>query len=141
MKIELGTIDQENYVDKAHAVIKQLNTVPKDNRKNRQNNPLPSTNQIRNLLAMTDDIYNEVVNDPSKALSEDVISRIQYFRVRCYYESGRDKKVENFCKRSNIFNILEELLKTNHRTKDHYILFNRYMEALTAFHRYETTER
>ena len=51
-------LNNDNYVDLAEKAIKSL-----DNEKNDRGRPIRvvTTSQIRNLLAMTADIYNEVM--------------------------------------------------------------------------------
>ena len=55
----MKTINQEHYVDEAQSVIERLKV-----KRDRNGKPigLLTTSKIRNLLAMTDDIYNDVVN-------------------------------------------------------------------------------
>ena len=97
---------------------------------------LVTTSKIRNLLAMTADIYNQVLVCQEEVLSDDICGRIEYLRVRFMYEYGRDdskeRKVKNFIDKTNILVLLKEVGKTKHN----YILFSKYMEALIAFHKY-----
>ena len=80
-------LSQENDVDKAEKVIKSL-AVP--NKMGRID--MITTSQIRNLLAMTADIYNEVCLSLDETLSEEILGKIQYLRVRFVYEAGRDPR-------------------------------------------------
>ena len=95
-----------------------------------------TTSKLRNLLAMTADIYNQVLVCQEEVLSDDICGRIEYLRVRFMYEYGRDdskeRKVKNFIDKTNILVLLKEVGKTKHN----YILFSKYMEALIAFHKY-----
>ena len=52
-------LTEDNYVDIAERAIKKLS---EEKNKNGRPIPLVTTSKIRNLLAMTADIYNEVVN-------------------------------------------------------------------------------
>lgn len=94
-----------------------------------------TTSKIRNILAMTADIYNDV-NDPSEMkggiLSENIQARIRYLKIRIIYESGRENDVKNFVEESCIVDIINTIgdKKTN------YIRFSRYMEALVAYRKY-----
>lgn len=81
---------------------------------------------------MTSDIYNDVINLQSDALSSEITSRIEYLRLRCIYEAGRDKIVKDFIKESQLIDVINEI----NGSKANYILFNRYMEALVAFHKF-----
>lgn len=122
-------INNENYVDEAEKVIKELK-VMKD--KHDKTMPMVTTSKIRNLLAMAADIYNDVSNSSSERLNADVCSRIEYLRVRVIYEAGREQTVKNFVEKAGLINILKSI----NGEKKNYILFNRYMEALVAFHRF-----
>ncbi len=122
-------ITEENYVDEAEKVIIELKDLKDKNGKTIQ---MVTTSKIRNLLAMSADIYNEVMALPEDKLSQDLNSRIQYLRVRFMYECGREKAVKNFVEKSG----LTDVLKNVNGSKKNYILFNRYMESLVAFHKY-----
>ena len=88
--------------------------------------------QLRNLLAMTADIYNQILIYPSEKLDDELVGRIEYLRVRVMYECGREPKVKEFVKKAEIIDILKEI----NTSKKNYLLFSRYMEALIAFHKY-----
>ena len=94
--------------------------------------PIVTTSKLRNLLAMSADIYNEVMNEKEERLNEDICARIEYLRVRFLYEAGREPAVKNLVNESGIM----ELLKNVNANKKNYILFNRYMEALVAFRKF-----
>lgn len=123
------TLEQGTYVQKAENVIKKLS------RKDKWGNEvgLITTSQIRNLLAMTADIYNEVRLLRDDNLGEDICGRIQYLKVRFLYEAGRDpKKMGPFVNEAQIIRCLDEI----GTDKGRYILFSRYMEALVAYHKF-----
>lgn len=94
-----------------------------------------TTSKIRNILAMTADIYNDV-NDPSEMkggiLSENIQARIRYLKIRIIYESGRENDVKNFVEESCIVDIINSIGDE----KANYIRFSRYMEALVAYRKY-----
>ena len=121
-------LDNENFVDQAEKAIESLNTA-RDNRGKAIH--VVTTSQIRNLLAMTSDIYNEVMLLREDALDERVKGRIAYLRVRCIYESGRNESVKVFVKNSKLLDILPTIA-----TRKDYILFSHYMEALVAWRKY-----
>lgn len=93
---------------------------------------MATTSKIRNLLAMTTEIYNEVQNITGELLSDDIIGRINYLKIRVVYEAGREPSVKNLVETAEILQHIDEI-KGN---KKQYILFSRYMEALVAYHRY-----
>lgn len=115
-------ITENNYVDRAEQVIKNLN----------KKQPKLTTSKIRNLLAMSADIYNVVLTNAEDTLSSEIQSRINYLRVRFLYEAGRDDAVRYFVDESEITN----KLKSIGGSKKEYILYYRYLESLVAFHRY-----
>lgn len=123
-------ITEGNYVDEAEKVIKKLSS--QINKKTQKKEPMVTTSKIRNLLAMTTDIYNEVRMKHEDNLDEDLCGRIQYLRIRFVYEAGRDNAVKKFVEESHILNILQEIKGS----RKNYLLFNRYMESLIAFHKF-----
>ena len=126
-------INEENYVEKAEKTIKYLKTENKD-RKGR-NKKMLTTSQIRNLLAISADIYNEIMNEPAESgdkMSAELNGRINYLKVRFIYEAGREEKVKDFVEITDILKIMDSI----QGSKRNYLLFSRYMEALVAFHRY-----
>ena len=92
---------------------------------------LLTVSQIRNLLSMSADIYNEVLEYPEEKLSEELLDRIRYLTARFYYEAGRDEKVKAFINESQLVRILKAV-----KTKKDYIQYYHCLEALVAFHRY-----
>ncbi len=122
-------VNEQNYVDEAEKVIQSL--MGKKDQRGRDI-PIVTTSKLRNLLAMSADIYNEVMNEKEEQLNEDICARIEYLRVRFLYEAGREPAVKNLVNESGIM----ELLKNVNANKKNYILFNRYMEALVAFRKF-----
>ena len=123
-------INKSNYVDKAEKVIQKL--VEDSKEKNRGKVNIVTTSKIRNLLAMTADIYNQVLVYTNEKLNEDISGRIEYLRVRFMYECGREPKVKDFVQEAEIIEILKEI----EQSKKNYLLFSNYMEALVAFHKF-----
>ena len=117
-------INENNYVDKAEEAIKSL--VEESKQKCRGKVNIVTTSKIRNLLAMTADIYT------SEKLDDEICGRIEYLRIRFIYECGREPKVKAFVKQAEILEILKEI----RQSKKNYLLFSKYMEALIAFHKY-----
>lgn len=122
----MNIINEGNYSDVAQKVIKTLLQPNKNGMIN-----IISTSQLRNILAMSADIYNQVV-PLEKDLTDEINSRIEYLRVRCFYEAGRERLVKDFMRKSQIPEILREI----NGEKKNFILFNHYLEALVAFRKY-----
>ena len=128
-------INEENYVKKAEQVIKTLSEKTENRRGRVIQKSMLTTSQIRNLLAVSSDIYNEIMNDSAEKgdkLSTELCGRINYLKVRLIYEAGRDTKVRDFVETTEVLRILDSI----QGSKKNYLLFSRYMEALVAFHRY-----
>lgn len=115
-------------LDKVENTIKELKT-----KKNQRGKPigLLTVSQIRNLLAMSADILNEVLEYPKENLSEELLDRVSYLTVRFYYEAGRDEKVKSFIETAKLLPFLKGI-----KTRKQYIQYYQYMEALVAFHKY-----
>lgn len=122
-------ITQENYVDEAEKSIYELQN--KEDKRGKKIE-MVTTSKIRNLLSMTADIYNVVINTDEDKLNQDICSRIEYLRVRFMYEAGKEPKVKALLDNTCII----EMLKQINGSKKNYILFSQYMESLVAFHRY-----
>ncbi len=118
MILENGT-----YVKKAEEVMKTHS----------QSKKVVTTSQIRNLLALTADIYNEVMISKDEKLNEDIKSRLNYLKVRFVYEAGRtgNDAVKDFVEKAEILKCLDEI----QGRRDNCLLFSRYMEALVAYHK------
>lgn len=115
-------------LDKVENTTKVLKT-----KKNQRGKPigLLTVSQIRNLLAMSADILNEVLEYPEENLSEELLDRVSYLTVRFYYEAGRDEKVKSFIETAKLLPFLKSI-----KTRKRYIQYYQYMEALVAFHKY-----
>lgn len=122
-------LTEENYVERAEQVIKSL--CKKEDRFGNQLD-LVTTSKLRNLLAMTASIYNEVLNWQSEELSKDLIGRISYLKIRFVYEAGRDSQVSKLIDAADILTCLEEI----RGKRSQYIIFSRYMEALVAYRKF-----
>lgn len=121
-------LQNDTYVQKAEGVITALtkNT-------DKWGNPvMVTTSQIRNLLGMTTDIFNEVRTIKEEKLPEEIRGRINYLKIRCLYEAGRDDKVKQFVEKGEIIACIDEIQGLRSR----YLLFSKYMEALVAYHKY-----
>lgn len=122
-------LNHNNYVDFAE---KAINNLLK--RKDRKGRPISivTTSKLRNLLSMTQDIYNEVINSKEETLSEEMIGRINYLKIRVIYEAGRDESVKALVEEAELIDHINEI----NGSRQQYILFSRYMEALVAFRKF-----
>lgn len=125
--IEYRKLDKNNYVNIAENAIKSL-----EKSKNEAGVKVLTTSKIRNLLAMTAAIYNDIIDSKKEELSDDIIGDIQYLKVRFLYESGREPSVKAFTQISNILKYIDDI----DGSREGFILFSRYMEALVAFRKF-----
>ena len=112
----------ENYVDQAERTMKNI-----FNQKVKL-----TTSKIRNILSMISDIYNIEINRTETVLLPDSQNRIQMIRVRLAYECGREEAVKRFVEKAYLLNYIKGI----HDSRDEFIRFARYMEALVAYHRF-----
>ncbi len=128
-------INDSNYVEKAEKVIRQLNEKAGIGRNGKQN-PIVSTSQLRNILAMSADIYNMAILNSGDQLSEEIKGKLEYLKIRIVYDAGREAKVKDLVKIANILEILSEI----NGSKKNFILFNHYLEAIVAYRKFLGTK-
>lgn len=121
-------LEYDTYVAGAEKAIKTLS----EKKDRRGNLDMVTTTQLRNLLAMTTDIYNELCISMEEKLNEDIRGRINYLKVRFLYEAGRQRQVKEFVNTAQIIEAIDEIKGS----RKNYMLFNKYMEALVAYHRF-----
>ena len=122
-------INEENYVAKAESVILKLS---KQVDKQGKVVAMVTNSKIRNLLSMSADIYNQVLDCKEDKLPQELNGRIEYLRVRYIYEAGREPRVKDLVIQGELLEIMKEI----QGSKKNYILYNHYMEALVAFKRF-----
>lgn len=129
-------LNDGNYVEKAEQVIKGLladaDKESKRKTRGRDQVKIVSTSKLRNILAMSSDIYNLANMSVSENLSEDINSQIEYLKIRIIYEAGRDKDVNDLVTKAKLIECIGEI-KGN---KKNFIQFNRYLEAIVAYRKY-----
>ncbi len=92
-----------------------------------------TTSKIRNVLAKVSEIYNDVRAENDEVLSLDLQSRIEYLKVRLVYECGREPRVvKPFVVKAKLLDLLNSIGDSRQK----FIEFARYMEALVAYHRF-----
>ena len=133
-------ITEENYLDHAEKVIKELQA----------ESAMITTSQIRNILANISDIFNVVQRAKhSGDLPSEVRSKIRELTMHCYYAAGREDKVKKFFLRSSLFMNLKGILEASSETnkempetlrnvgeKERFLMLHKYMESLVAFQRF-----
>lgn len=122
-------LTDENYVQMAEKAMNELCTMR--DKKGKEVKPV-TTSKIRNLLAMTASIYNDVVMSQSEKLSSEIVGRINYMKIRFIYEAGREPRVGDLVKKACLLDHISEI----GNSRSQYILFSRYMEALVAYRKF-----
>ena len=122
-------INEENYVAKAESVILKLS---KQVNKQGKVVAMVTNSKIRNLLSMSADIYNQVLDCKDDKLPQELNGRIEYLRVRYIYEAGREPRVKDLVIQGELLESMKEI----QGSKKNYILYYHYMEALVAFKRF-----
>lgn len=122
-------INEENYVAKAESVILKLS---KQVNKQGKVVAMVTNSKIRNLLSMSADIYNQVLDCKDDKLPQELNGRIEYLRVRYIYEAGREPRVKDLVIQGELLEIMKEI----QGSKKNHILYYHYMEALVAFKRF-----
>lgn len=107
-----------NYLDKAEELMRE----EKDS---------ISTSKIRRLYSMVTDVYNRERLSTEAKLSPESAAAIGMMRVRFAYEAGRDKNVKNFITNARLMNYLKGIGDSREKFMD----FAKYMEALIAYHK------
>ncbi len=128
-KIIHQPLTDDNYVDLAELAMRSL--INNKEVKGTQDNNLTSS-KLRTILSMTADIYNRIKSSTQDELNDEIKQSLQYLRVRCLYEAGRDNVVKEFMLKAGILGYLKEV-KTSRRKC---LCFCRYIEALVAYHKY-----
>lgn len=124
-------LDKKTYVKQAETVIGKLNR-----KRDNSGEIAVSSSQLRNLLTLTNELYNAVLHDKNDKLSEDVQSRAQYIKMKIAYSAGRDRNVKNFVECSNIMDYIDMIGDSRNRL----MTVCHYMEALVAYHKFLSEE-
>jgi CRISPR-associated protein Csm2 len=92
-----------------------------------------TTSKIRNILAKVSEIYNDVSLDQDEVLDGDIQSRIAYLKIRLVYECGREPGIiKPFVEKAKLLELLDAIGDSRQR----FIDYAHYIEALVAYHRY-----
>lgn len=55
-----------------------------------------TTSKIRNILSMVSELYTDAQHSREDKLDADMVSRVQYLKMRIAYEAGRERSVKDF---------------------------------------------
>ena len=81
---------------------------------------------------MVSQIYNNVIIDTDETLSETVQSQLRYLKIKIVYAAGREDTVRKFVEESQIARLLDDIGSS----RQNFMLYAHYMEALVAYHRF-----
>jgi len=91
-----------------------------------------TTSKIRSILSLVSAVYNEEYIRTQEKLMSESIDMIQMMRIRIIYEAGRDNNVRYFVEKSHLINYIKDIGDS----REKFIRFAKYMEALVAYHRF-----
>lgn len=156
-------LENKSYVseaEKAIRLLKEKSEIEKteykkiDFRKRYYNFKLTTT-QIRKLLSILNEVYSFAVSTSAKLedktdnlTDSDLIlkDKMQYFKMRCIYEAGRDEYqdinkttgVHDFIYRTKILKYLDDFnnINSHKELRKQFIWIFHYMESLVAYHRF-----
>lgn len=129
---ESERLNDSNYVDYAEKAINNLNQ-----HKTKQGKVITS-NQIRKILSLNSEIYNDVIylKEENEKLSDEIVGRISYLKVRILYDCAREETVSKFVEQTLLIKHIDEVRTNKQNQKKYYLLFSKYLEALVAFRAY-----
>ena len=111
----------ENYVDEAERIMQIIT----------QNNNSITTSKIRRIYNLICEIYNTENLRSDSQLAPESKTALNMARVRIAYEAGRDAKVKDFIDKTHIIEYIKSI-----NSRENFINFARYMEALIAYHKF-----
>ncbi|MDD3840830.1 MAG: type III-A CRISPR-associated protein Csm2 [Clostridia bacterium] len=121
-----------DYAKQAQEVVKELNSQRKK----------LTTAQIRKFLAGVNMISNKILAYQAEGrikgdvLPEDIISELQYLKIKFIYQCGRFGKRGPVEKFNNVAKITERIDDIGN-SKSKFESFSKYIEAIVAYHKYE----
>ena len=125
-------LNQLNYVDLAQKVI---------DKHYQMKGKTITTNQIRNFLELTNELREQLRTDHVEKLDTDMMSQVQYIKLRLIYAAGRDEGDNGVFKFMQCSSLIE-CLDTVGDSPQQYLLICKYLEALIAYHKwYETKNK
>lgn len=120
----------EDYVD---AAAKVMETLGHWNDIKKKYDFTLKTSKLRNILSMASDVYNNETTNKGETLLPGSVAALQKMRVRLIYECGRDELgVKPFVMDSHLLGYLKGI----GNSREAFIKFENYLEALVAYHRF-----
>jgi CRISPR-associated protein Csm2 len=119
------SVIESDYVSQAERVIRGL---PKDKKGKFD----LTTSQLRGLLSLTAQLYDEASLDTRPELSDSLQDKVQYLRVRFVYQAGRERSVKSFVEQAKLLEAIREIGSSREKL----LKFCHYMEALVAYKKF-----
>lgn len=120
----------KDYIDAAEKVMLRLGRY---NERTGKYNFDITTSKIRSFLTLANDIYNVENSRKEEELTEESVNKLNMMRIRILFEAGRyEREVKPFVEQSKIINYLKGIGTSRQK----FIDFSKYLEALVAYHRY-----
>lgn len=109
----------EDYVDKAERLMQSLSRTI-------------TTSKIRDLLSQVNELYNDIILDPTETLDENYVEAVRHLRVKMIYDAGRDPGVKSFFNQTGLL----DMVKTIGNSRKRFLDYCKYFEALVAYHKF-----
>lgn len=116
---------ESDYVKQAERCIQALS-------KDQRDRFFLTTSQLRNLMSLTAQIYDEAQYQTSEKIDKQLMDKVQYLRVRFVYQAGRERPVRELVDKGMLLVALSEIGDSREKL----LQFCRYMEALVAYKKY-----
>ncbi|MDD5859316.1 MAG: type III-A CRISPR-associated protein Csm2 [Eubacteriales bacterium] len=91
-----------------------------------------TTSKLRNLYSLTMCIYDKELRRTDPKLLPEDDAKLTQLHMRLLYEYGRDNGVKVFADRTKVLSYLKGI----QASREEYLNFAHYMEALVAYHRF-----
>lgn len=91
-----------------------------------------TTSKLRNLYSLAMCIYDKELRRTDPKLLPEDDAKLTQLHMRILYEYGRDNGVKTFADKTKILSYLKGIQSS----REEYLNFAHYMEALVAYHRY-----
>ena len=125
-----------DYVDRAEEAMKKISKYI-------------TTSKIRDLMAQVNELYNDIILEPEEKLEKKYVDAIKHLRVKMIYDAGRDRqtisnrekkqfpeiamgKINYFFQETGLLNMVKEIGDS----KEKFLEYCKYFEALVAYHKY-----
>ena len=103
-------LQTDNYVEQAEKVMQDLQAAGKGQIK-------LTTSKIRSILAMVSELYNDTQRLRAETLSDELIGRVQYLKMRVAYEAGRDDVVRDFVEMAQLLGEIDQIGRASCRER------------------------